>query len=120
VSPGRQQPRRNNSDDEIETKSTETSGAERKRPLRDIRKLKSRPKSAPTKTEYKVIKVHKLGKNETWTHLAAKYYGNTTEPYWRHIYEFNKEMVGDNYKRIWGGMEIKIPELPDELKKKDK
>jgi hypothetical protein len=28
-------------------------------------------------------------------------------------------MVGDNYKRIWGGMEIKIPELPDELKKKD-
>ncbi|MGD8458472.1 MAG: hypothetical protein PVF83_19015 [Anaerolineales bacterium] len=76
-------------------------------------------KSAPKKKEYKVIKVHTLGKNETWTHLAAKYYGNTTEPYWRHIYEFNKEMVGDNYKRIWGGMEIKIPELPEELKKKE-
>jgi hypothetical protein len=33
------------------------------------------------------------------------------------MYEFNKEMVGDNYKRIWGGMEIRIPELPDHLKK---
>jgi nucleoid-associated protein YgaU len=120
MSPGRQRSRRDDSDDKVESKSTESSKASRKRPLGDKRKLKSRPKSAHMTTEYKVIKVHKLGKNETWTHLAAKYYGNTTEPYWRHIYEFNKEMVGDNYKRIWGGMEIKIPELPDELKKKDK
>ena len=93
--------------------------AEKKAPRKKL-VIKGGIKSAPKQKEFKVIKVHTLGKNETWSHLAAKYYGNTTEPYWRHIYEFNKEMVGDNYKRIWGGMEIKIPELPDELKKKDK
>ncbi len=95
----------------------------RRRPARESRIRKEKEEiveSIPEKKEYKVIKVHTLGEKETWTHLAAKYYGNTTEPYWRHIYEFNKDTIGDNYKRIWGGMEIKIPELPDELKKKEK
>jgi nucleoid-associated protein YgaU len=119
MSPGRRRSQRDGDDEALENKRSATSKAGRKRPLGDKRKLKSRMRSAPKKKEYEVIKVHTLGKKETWTHLAAKYYGNTTEPYWRHIYEFNKEMVGDNYKRIWGGMEIKIPELPDELKKKD-
>jgi nucleoid-associated protein YgaU len=72
------------------------------------------------KKEPKVIAVHTLGDKETWTHLALRYYGDMSEPYWRYLYEFNKEMVGDNYKRIWGGMEIRIPELPDHLKKEDK
>lgn len=67
--------------------------------------------------EPKVIAVHTLKDNETWSHLALRYYGDMSEPYWRYMYEFNKEMVGDNYKSIWGGMEIRIPELPDHLKK---
>lgn len=84
---------------------------------RFTKKTKQQGKEIAAKKALKIIKVHTLGENETWTHLSAKYYGHTTEPYWRHIYEANKELVGDDYKRIWGGMEIKIPELPNELKK---
>lgn len=116
MSPRRKAPRVDGDDD----KNSEIPKSPRRRSISETRGVKGRLTSSTQKKEYKVIKVHTLGKNETWTHLAAKYYGNTTEPYWRHIYEFNKEMVGDNYKRIWGGMEIKIPELPEELKKKDK
>jgi hypothetical protein len=72
--------------------------------------------SPPTKTfssqPPKIMKIHTLKGHETWTHLSLRYYGYTTEPYWRLIYEANKDMVGDDYRRIWGGMEIKIPELP--------
>jgi nucleoid-associated protein YgaU len=67
----------------------------------------------------KVIATHKVKKDETWTHLSLKYYGFTTEPYWRHIYEFNKDLIGDDYRKLMAGQEIKIPELPDELKDKD-
>jgi len=82
------------------------------------RRVRPRGEAGPPKEELIIMKVHTLGENETWTHLSLKYYGHTTEPYWRLIYEANKEMVGDDYRRIWGGMEINIPELPDELKDK--
>jgi hypothetical protein len=62
-----------------------------------------------------IMKTHTLGKNETWTHLALRYYGNTTEAYWRLIYEANIDLVGDDYRRIWGGMEIEIPVLPPDF-----
>ena len=67
----------------------------------------------------KVIATHTVQKNETWTHLSLKYYGHTSEPYWRHIYEFNKELIGDNYKNFYEGLKIQIPELPDHLKEKE-
>lgn len=71
------------------------------------------------KEPLKVIATHKVKKDETWTHLSLKYYGYTTKPYWQHIYEFNKELIGDDYRKLLAGQEIKIPELPDELKDKD-
>lgn len=61
-------------------------------------------------------KVHKLEKGQTLSHLALKYYGNATEPYWRLILDFNEDL--DNEKNIWEGRDIKIPELPDDMKKK--
>lgn len=67
--------------------------------------------------EPKVIAVHKVQKNETWTHLALRYYGDMSEPYWRYMYEFNKELIGDNYKNFYAGLEIRVPELPDHMKK---
>jgi nucleoid-associated protein YgaU len=78
---------------------------------------KARPAKPEPKWEPKVIAEHTLTDNETWSHLALRYYGDMSEPYWRYMYEFNKEMVGDNYKRIWGGMKIQVPELPDDMKK---
>lgn len=65
--------------------------------------------------DLEVIATHKVKKDETWTHLSLEYYGRTTEPFWRHIYEFNKDLIGDDYRKLIEGQEIKIPELTDEL-----
>ena len=65
-----------------------------------------------------MIAEHTLTADETLSHLALKYYGSGYEPYWRVIYDANKELIGDNPGRVRPGMVIKIPQLPDELKKK--
>jgi nucleoid-associated protein YgaU len=70
------------------------------------------------KAAAKPVVKYVLKEGDTWTHVSLKFYGHTTEPYWRPIYEANKEIVGDDYRRIRPGMEIIIPELPDELKGK--
>jgi nucleoid-associated protein YgaU len=66
-----------------------------------------------------IITTHELTSEETLSHLALKYYGHATKPYWMVIYEANKDVVGDNPNLVHKGMQIKIPELPDELKEKD-
>lgn len=65
-----------------------------------------------------IITEHTLKADETLSHLALKYYGSAYEPYWRVIYEANKDQIGDNPARVRPGMVIKIPVLPEELKKK--
>lgn len=69
------------------------------------------------KAAAKLVK-HVVKPGETWTHLSLKYYGHTTEPYWRPIYEANKAIVGDDYRKLRPGTELVIPELPPELKGK--
>lgn len=64
----------------------------------------------------KVIATHKVEGNQTLSHIALKYYKNATRPYWKLIHEFNKDVIGEDEKHIWEGLELKIPELPDELK----
>jgi len=64
----------------------------------------------------KVIAHHRVTGDETLSHLSLKYYGRTTEPYWRLIYEFNKEKIGPNYKNIYDGLVLDIPELPAAMK----
>lgn len=58
------------------------------------------------------------GWDETLSHVALKYYKNATRPYWEIIYEANKAVIGDNPNIIKPGMVLKIPELPENLKKK--
>ncbi|MDX9865635.1 MAG: hypothetical protein RBT34_12600 [Anaerolineaceae bacterium] len=65
----------------------------------------------------KIIAEHKLTETETLSHLSLKYYGSATRPYWMVIYEENKEEIGDNPAHVRVGMTIRIPELPEELKK---
>ena len=60
---------------------------------------------------------HTLAADETLSHLSLKYYGHATEPYWRLIYEANKEVIGPNPNKVRPGLEIKIPVLPEEMKK---
>ncbi len=68
--------------------------------------------------EAKFIAEHTLTAEETLSHLSLKYYGHATKPYWMVIYEANKDVIGDNPNRVHAGLEIKIPELPEELKDK--
>jgi len=49
--------------------------------------------TAKTAEAPKVIAHHRVTGDETLSHLSLKYYGHTTEPYWRLIYEFNKEKI---------------------------
>jgi len=69
--------------------------------------------------EPKIITTHELTSEETLSHLALKYYGHATKPYWMVIYEANKDVVGDNPNLVHKGMQINIPELPEELKDKE-
>ncbi len=64
-----------------------------------------------------VIK-HVWTREDTYASLAQQYYGSIKEPYWRLIYDHNKEIIGGHPNNIRVGLEIEIPPLPDELKKK--
>ena len=63
-----------------------------------------------------ILATHTLTKEETLSHLSLKYYGHATEPYWRIIYEANKDVVGPNPNKVHAGMVLKIPVLPDSMK----
>jgi len=71
-----------------------------------------------TQAAPKIITKHKLTSEETLSHLSLKYYGHATRDYWMVIYEANKEQIGDNPAHVRVGMELDIPELPDNLKAK--
>lgn len=66
----------------------------------------------------KIIAKHKLTADQTLSHVALKYYGSATKPYWMVIYNANKETIGDNPGIVHEGMVLNIPELPEELKAK--
>lgn len=59
---------------------------------------------------------HTVQPDETLSEIALKYYGHATKPYWMHIYEHNKDAIGDNPGIVRVGTELSIPELPSELK----
>lgn len=65
-----------------------------------------------------ILAEHKLAADETLSHLALKYYGSAAEAYWRVIYDANKSSIGPNPAAVKPGMVIKVPVLPEALKKK--
>lgn len=75
------------------------------------------PDSWKKKPEVKILAEHKVAEGETLSHIALKHYGNAGRDYWMVIYEFNKAVIGDNPGMIRIGTELKIPELPANLKK---
>lgn len=79
---------------------------------------KEAAEAAEAAEKAKIIAEHTLKPDESLSHLALKYYGSAYEPYWRVIYEANKEVIGDNPGRVRPGTVLKIPVLPEELKKK--
>ena len=63
-----------------------------------------------------IITTHTMTADETLSHLSLKYYGHATEPYWRIIYEANKDVIGPNPNKVHAGLVVKIPVLPNEMK----
>ena len=73
--------------------------------------------AAISAAQAQILVTHTLTKEETLSHLSLKYYGHVTEPYWRIIYEANKDVIGANPNKVRAGMELKIPVLPASMKK---
>lgn len=63
-----------------------------------------------------VIAEHTVGGGDTLSHIALKYYGHATKPYWMVIYEANKDLIGDDPNKVKRGITLQIPELPPDLK----
>lgn len=65
----------------------------------------------------KVVAHHDVQAGETLSHIAQKYYGNASRPYWEVIYKANKDVIGDNPNIIKVGQSLVILDLPADLKK---
>jgi nucleoid-associated protein YgaU len=59
---------------------------------------------------------HTVTSEDTLSHIALKFYGKATPPYYKLIYEANKDIIGDNMNIIVPGQVLRIPALPEELK----
>ncbi len=99
---------------ELEAKLRE---AEREKMIDARRKIKEeRMAGLEQAKETKVMTTHKVAAGETLSHLALKYYKHATPPYWQLILEQNKEALQGNERNVREGMELEIPELPEDLK----
>jgi nucleoid-associated protein YgaU len=99
---------------ELEAKLKE---AEREKMIDARRKIKEERMADLEKAkESKVMTTHKVIAGETLSHLALKYYKHATPPYWQLILEQNKEALQGNERNVREGMELEIPELPEDLK----
>jgi len=83
---------------------------ERQRIMQE-RKTRIQSAAAP-----KVMATHKVEPEETLSHIALKYYKRATPPFWKLILEHNTELLKGNERNVRAGMELEIPELPDNLK----
>lgn len=64
----------------------------------------------------KLIAKHKVESGQTLSDIALKYYHHATPPYWNFLLEYNKALLKGDEKNLRAGMELEIPELPDDLK----
>lgn len=92
---------------------SELHGKEERGPKRRVGDVFGKAKSQAQATKVKAM--HTVKDGDTLSHLALKYYGHATKPYYMAIYEANKELIGDNPNRVKLGLELKIPELPDDF-----
>ncbi len=59
---------------------------------------------------------HIVAEGETLSHIALKYYGKATRPYYELIYKHNLDVIGENINIIVPGQKLLIPELPESMK----
>lgn len=82
--------------------------------MKAAREALERQASKPqAKAVPKYIAQHKVVAGDTMSGLALKYYGSAVREKWMHIYEANKELIGDNPAFIKVGQTLNIPEAPE-------
>lgn len=72
------------------------------------------PSQTPINGE-RFLAAHLVGYKDTLSGIAFKYYGKASEPYYRLIYEANREIIGSNMNLLRAGQTLNIPKLPEEL-----
>ena len=102
--------------EDLEAKRLEFQKKQDAAELQELRAAEAKRK-ADEAEKAKYIK-HVWNKDDTYASLAFKHYGSIQEPFWRLIYNHNKAIIGDHPNNIRNGLEIEIPPLPEELKKK--
>lgn len=95
-----------------EKKNRNRMADERQRAMEE-RRARIEPVAKPTT---KIITTHKVQPDETLSHIALKYYKRATPPFWKFLLEHNNEVLKGNERNVRAGMELEIPELPDDLK----
>jgi nucleoid-associated protein YgaU len=65
----------------------------------------------------KIIATHRVKKGDTLGQIAKQYYGSGAAPYYKLIQSANPDLIKD-VNLIYPGQVFKIPELPEDLKKK--
>jgi nucleoid-associated protein YgaU len=105
---------------EMQVAAQTAPGPEKPKAYQAVEEAKKKVSEAEAKLKAlepaELIAEHTLATDETLSHLALKYYGHATPPYWQLIYEANKELIGDNPNRVRAGMVIKVPALPKDFK----
>ncbi len=79
--------------------------------------LKAKEAADRAAEQAKILKMHTITPNETLSGLALHFYGHATPEYWNLIIQANKAELGEDIKNYKPGKTIKIPKLPDSMKK---
>ena len=94
-------------------KDRERLAEERKKMLEE---RQARLETSRKATAGSVMATHKVESGETLSHIALKYYKHATPPYWKLLLEANSEVLKGSEKNVRTGMELVIPELPEDMK----
>lgn len=73
----------------------------------------ARAKIARNQAAKDAVAEHTVQEGETLSDIALKYYGHAGPTYYTHIYEANKDVIGDDMNKIVPGQELVIPAKPE-------
>lgn len=103
--------------EELEAKLKEQQKEEFQRKVQARRDaIEERKEKAEELKKSTLIGTHTVAPGETLSHIALKYYKHATPPYWKYLLEHNNELLKGNERSLQAGMDIEIPELPEDLK----
>jgi nucleoid-associated protein YgaU len=103
---------------ELEQQIKELKAEKSKEDMAEARKkaVEERKAKLASLKKSEILTTHTVKEGETLSHIALKYYKHATPPYWKFLLEHNTEVLKGNERNVRAGMELEIPELPEDLK----